>query len=323
LKDFLKEIAINNQDIFILINNNKVIDMKPVNLPNHLTQFYKANRTRYDNYALAVEKFGRFHKNKLEYMHPNGEKLCYTYKHNDDLITKIEKKQEHTISLLKKERYKVVEKKMKQNWRMALGLGNGSAYNNGFTFHPVYGIPYIPGQALKGIVRSYIIREFFNKKESKAEQDPVFCYLFGCSEKGYDKTARAGKLNFLDAFPTNEFKLVPDIMNPHYSEYYGDQTGSKAPVDSEKLIPIFFLSLKDAQFNFVFYIKAKYDNTLRDLEFKIDKETSAYQNYPDNLNLFNTAKKPSDLVSEILKDALIYQGIGAKTAVGYGRFEEI
>jgi CRISPR-associated protein Cmr6 len=252
-------------------------------------------------------------------MHPNGTQLYYKYKHNTDLLKSIVDKNKKQIDSLRAQKNILVENSLKQNWRMALGLGNASAYNNGFTFHPVYGIPYIPGQALKGIVRSYIIREFFDKKESKAEQDPVFCYLFGCSEKGYDKTARAGKLNFLDAFPTNKFKLVPDIMNPHYSEYYGDQTGSKAPVDSEKLIPIFFLSLKDAQFNFVFYIKAKYDNTLRDLEFKIDKGTSAYQNYPDNLNLFNTAKKPSDLVSEILKDALIYQGIGAKTAVGYGR----
>jgi CRISPR-associated protein Cmr6 len=261
-------------------------------------------------------------------MHPNGGELFYKYKHKKNLIDFIKNKQKNTVKLLRAERYKIVQKNLQQNWRMALGLGNASVYNNGFTFHPVYGIPYIPGQALKGIVRAFIIREYFDKNESLAEQDPVFCHLFGCSADSYDNTERKGALNFFDAFPVNEFTIAADIMNSHYSKYYGDEGGNKLPVDSEKPNPIFFLSLKNATFNFGFYLHN--DFKTEDFEYEAcndenchHKISKKYSDRTDDNKVFSpngSTSFASEIVKEFMIEALQYQGIGAKTAVGYGRF---
>ena len=50
---------------------------------------------------------------------------------------------------------------LKPDWRMVIGLGNESVYETSMILHHIYGIPYIPGSAIKGVVRSYIITEEF------------------------------------------------------------------------------------------------------------------------------------------------------------------
>ena len=40
------------------------------------------------------------------------------------------------------------------DWRLIVGLGNESVYDTSMTLHHVYGIPYIPASAVKGVVRS-------------------------------------------------------------------------------------------------------------------------------------------------------------------------
>ncbi len=41
------------------------------------------------------------------------------------------------------------------DWRLAVGLGADHPLENGFTFHRVYGVPYLPGSALKGLARAW------------------------------------------------------------------------------------------------------------------------------------------------------------------------
>ena len=296
-----------------LNNEQEIINIMELPLQTqYLTNFYTTNKVA-DNYALAVQKFGRFVENKLEYLNAARTGLFYEYKHNSALIAAISDKQTRNLEILR-ETNEVVTFNLKQHWRMALGLGNASVYNNGFTFHPVYGIPYIPGQSLKGIVRSYIINEHYSKispevqanekikskKEHMAEKDPVFCDLFGCSNNSYDGKARKGILGFLDAFPINRFNIVPDIMNPHYSSYYSDISNTISPHDSMKLTPIVFLTLKNAEFNFAVYIKRE--------------ENKKQVHFHDQTELTST------MMQRKLKDALEIKGIGAKTKVGYGRF---
>lgn len=43
------------------------------------------------------------------------------------------------------------------DWRFVIGLGQDSALETGFTFHRVYGFPYIPGSALKGLTQTYAL----------------------------------------------------------------------------------------------------------------------------------------------------------------------
>lgn len=43
------------------------------------------------------------------------------------------------------------------DWRFVIGLGRDSVLETGFTFHRVYGFPYIPGSALKGLTQAYAL----------------------------------------------------------------------------------------------------------------------------------------------------------------------
>lgn len=182
-----------------------------------------------------------------------------------------------------------IENSFKPDWRVIVGLGTDSVYETGITLHHVYGFPYIPASAIKGITRSYMITEKFNCNESDAFQDELFCDIFGSVDQSCYEESRMGKITFFDAMPLTPPKIKPDIMNVHYPDYYGE---GKAPTDTQKLNPIFFLTVEDTEFQFILGCK--------------DKESK---------DLLKTA-------FEWMKKALSNKGIGAKTAVGYGYFSE-
>ena len=239
----------------------------------------------------------------------------------------------------------------KPNWRIIVGLGGESVYETSITLHHIYGIPYIPASSIKGVVRSWIINMVFGNPESeivpqdekqlsyvnaeyRAFQNESFCYVFGCpaefdkvifengipktkrinnkdirvtkkiktklaqlwSEKNKKFTGHIGKVIFLDAFPITEPKIEVDIMNVHYPNYYNDSNGNTAPTDTQNPNPIPFLTVAKTDFQFIIGTKDK------------------------NLAYFEIAGKT---ISDWLKEALSVNGIGAKTAVGYGRFNVV
>ncbi len=169
---------------------------------------------------------------------------------------------------------------------MVIGLGNESVYETSMTLHHIYGIPYIPGQAIKGVVRNYIITERFNQSEEEALGEEWFCMMFGSSD-------HKGKVICFDALPLETPKIEPDVMNVHYPDYYGD---NKPPADYQNPKPIYFLTVKDTKFEFIIGIKEE-DNVEID-EF--------------------SGKSIIEIAEEYLTKALGVHGIGAKTAVGYG-----
>lgn len=199
---------------------------------------------------------------------------------------------------------KVRSVEFKTSWRLVQGLGMESVYEVSMTLHHVYGIPYIPSSALKGIVRSWIIKQVFNCKEEQAIQNKLFCDWFGCPGElilerknnrlkyhSYYKNAQQGKLVFFDVYPTVKPTLKTDVMNPHYADYYQDNTNKKPPADYYNPVPIYFLTIEDTSFQFVF---GGFEHGV--------------------LNSLLEGKTIEDWT----KDALINHGIGAKTAVGYG-----
>lgn len=176
---------------------------------------------------------------------------------------------------------------LKANWRIAIGMGNESVYENGFTFHPTYGIPYLPGSSLKGMTRHWAVAN--GKKEDK-EEKVYYEKIFG-NEQNENKNFHQGQVIFFDAFPVKlkEGCLQPDIMNNHYPDYY---EGTKAPADWLSPRPIFFLTMKDVEFQFHL--------------------GCIPHSGVDRSGLLDTAK-------DWLVKALMESGVGAKTAVGYGR----
>ncbi|ODM24795.1 type III-B CRISPR module RAMP protein Cmr6 [Clostridium sp. Bc-iso-3] len=177
---------------------------------------------------------------------------------------------------------------------IVLGLGQQSVSETSMLIHPIYGVPFIPGQAFKGVVRNYCVVEFFESDEQKAMSDDLYKTIFGREEIDQLNTEYKGAVIFHDVFIVNDnFELCLDITNCHYPGYY--QSGKKI-TDSESPIPIKFNVIKNAVFHFAYSIRKK-DS--------------------DKIELFGEKYQPFD---EMVKDALKYYGLGAKTAVGYGRF---
>ena len=80
------------------------------------------------------------------------------------------------------------------DWRLIVGLGSEHVQETNMTLHHIYGIPYIPGSAVKGVLRHWWLQEDFNNNEEKALKDKNFLSLFGSQE-------RRGEVQFLDAYP--------------------------------------------------------------------------------------------------------------------------
>jgi len=237
----------------------------------------------------------------------------------------------------------------KVDWRLIIGLGSGSVYETSMTLHHIYGIPYIPGSAIKGVLRHFIVSELLakdlpddnlNVMNKLIEIDNIELLIkkgietiknaltiYGKDENNHSKkiepsqklldrvtTAwddlkkarkifgnqdQQGKIIFLDSFPVTPPEIKPDVMNPHYGDYYSgktDKNGSPVPpADYLSPVPIYFLTVEDT--TFYFYLLAK------------KKDKDVFDEKIGNLT-----------ITEWMKKALCEHGIGAKTAVGYGYF---
>ena len=170
--------------------------------------------------------------------------------------------------------------------RMVIGLGDESVLETSVTLHHTYGVPYIPGSALKGIGASYVRQKL--GEEWKKESD-AYKTIFG-------ETDEAGYVTFFDAYyvPGSGHKgqaLYPDVITVHHSNYY--QGNRDAPADWDSPIPVPFLSAT-----------GKYLIALAAPELQ----------------------QPTQWINttySILREALQALGIGAKTSSGYGRMKMI
>lgn len=180
-----------------------------------------------------------------------------------------------------------------QQSRWAIGIGGVSPYGNLLlpTLHPLYGIPYLPASTLKGLIRHCWIDVNCNGNEQAEEVLKLFgSSIDEISDDEMNGKKGIGQLIFFDSYPDPDCmgKLVKDVFTPHYQDYYSS-FGSISPTDDQSPIPIEFLCTED--FRFKIYIGTR-----------------------KNLKVNEKNK---------LQNTLIYvfseQGIGAKTALGYGR----
>lgn len=254
-----------------------------------------STQQRLDNFALLLNKCAYYAPDRKD--RKKGQFILYRKKEyqirpNFEKIPLKELRRRHKTAITSLN-LEIAEIPLKVDWRLIVGLGNESVYETSMTLHHIYGIPYIPGQAVKGVLRSWIILTEFNAKESDALLDHGFCDLFGCpAESGY-KEARQGQMIFFDAFPTAlaEKSIQVDIMNPHYGPYYAE---GKPPADYHNPVPVNFLTVQNTTFEF--YVGIKQNN-----------KDACFQ-----------GKRLLAVVQEALPQALGEHGLGAKTAVGYG-----
>jgi len=267
-----------------------------------------------DNFALRLNKAPYFDSDeKFKFFKTDRKKGIVLDVHPDYSkldINAIADKHKHSIDKLNISKRSIL---LKPEWRIVIGLGNESVYETSMTLHHIYGIPYIPGSAIKGVIRSYIITEEFGKDkngsldlknaEKRALKDRSFCDIFGCPKKSSYNESRQGKIIFFDAFPQSNPQIEPDVMNPHYSPYYSDSSNKVPPADYHNPVPIFFLTVKNTEFEFIVGINEK-DNTV------IQK--GAFKD-----------KRPMEVTYEYIKKTLGEHGIGSKTAVGYGYMNSV
>jgi CRISPR-associated protein Cmr6 len=290
----LKDVQPENENLPIKIKNNlldkaelfKIRKGKNPKIEAVYTQIFMPNDTKQnlpkkiENLNLLINKFPFFElKDKNEFKPVYYEEYCipknYT-KIAQDYYEKIEK-----INLKKDNLV------FKTDERLIIGLGNASVYETSLTLHHIYGVPYIPGSAVKGSFRSYLIEKHFDNNEEKAMEENWFKKIFGSEEE-------QGKAIFFDAFAISDLRIFQDIMNPHYPKYYSGET---YPTDDQSPVPIPFLVV-NGKFRFVFGIKE---------DFEVDIKGSK--------------KNVLEFVKENLARSLKEFGIGAKTAVGYGYFK--
>ncbi len=179
--------------------------------------------------------------------------------------------------------------------RFVTGTGNEHPVENGFTWHHTLGTPFIPGSSVKGMMRCLAEQWWEN-----TDRNGIVSELFGPRSSNQEKSA--GNLIVFDALPIKPVWLEIEVMTPHYGTYYqskenADQSNSgrqdNPPADWHSPIPIPFLTVASNQ-SFIFGLAPR-----------------------------GGADIDMDLAFGWLDEALSTLGAGAKTAAGYGCFENI
>ncbi len=288
-----------------MVSKERKIDIKYF-IPSETKKLLNGNisDTSFSNFNLFYHKYPKFDSGLKKFTLPEGfkfekERKCLSYSariYYNSKKVKLEK----------------VEFCLNTDWRMVIGLGSESVYETSMTLHHVYGFPYIPAQAVKGVIRNYVINEYFFDELDKArndqkkdidklvEKDESFVYIFGSQKQ-------QGKAVFFDALPVTEPIIDSDVMTPHYGDYYSDSKNKVPPADHLSPNPVKFLTVKDT--TFVFMIGKK--NVIQEDMPKTGK-------FADKIK----GEMSMEFLEEIAFKALSEYGIGAKTSVGYGYMTE-
>lgn len=172
----------------------------------------------------------------------------------------------------------------------ATGLGNEHPIENGFAFLTPYGLPYLAGSGVKGILRRSM-QELMDDREVGFTPDAIDA-LFGPEEINLPEDAKRGALDFWDVFPSPAGgKLTVEIMTPHYSNYY---QGDEPPHDSGAPVPVSFLAVP-AKSQFDFHVVCHLSRLPAPL-----------------------ANQWRALLERAFHHAFEWVGFGGKTSVGYG-----
>ncbi|HEB63231.1 MAG TPA: type III-B CRISPR module RAMP protein Cmr6 [Gammaproteobacteria bacterium] len=189
------------------------------------------------------------------------------------------------------------------DWHFVTGMGYPHPVENGLNWHPVYGVPYLSGAAVKGMVRAWVEQWLYSSEEASEKRARLLSW-FGSEEKfpensGSPQTMQAGDLVFFDAVPVKPVQLNTDIMTPHMGKWYekGGEISSIqkqpdcVPADWHSPTPIPFLAVKQA--SYLFSVAPR--------------------------NAKAAQRVDMDEVMKCLESALNFLGAGAKTATGYGQ----
>lgn len=185
---------------------------------------------------------------------------------------------------------------------LAVNLSDSLIQNAGICLDRLFGEPYIPGSAIKGVCRHVALSRLKDGKLTVS----VFQQLFGTADVDFSSKGdladfaaevseemrnRKGGFDFLAAYPISDVRVSVDMTNVHYPDYY--QSGQSADLAKEKPRPNPF-PVTSPGANFAFCI--------------------VRNGMSGDVSLL-------ELMRGIVREALETQGLGAKTAAGYGWFD--
>lgn len=177
--------------------------------------------------------------------------------------------------------------------RLVVGLGAANVLETGLYLHHTYGVPVIPGSALKGVASHYCNEIWGQAREEAAV--PEECLPFRRGGKFHDllfgTTEDGGVVTFHDAWLVPESlrdALRPDVMTPHHQQW---QINAAPPTDFDSPEPVTFLSIHG-----VFDVAVSWCGPA-------GAEAEAW----------------TTLSMTLLQEALETWGVGGKITSGYGR----
>ncbi|MFI5456517.1 MAG: type III-B CRISPR module RAMP protein Cmr6 [Isosphaerales bacterium] len=189
--------------------------------------------------------------------------------------------------------------------RLIIGLGSENVLETGIRLHHTYGMPIIPGSALKGLAAHYCdqvwsVEDDRFKKPTPEEDQAYRGYLQGKGSKPdenfhrllFGTTDDSGCIVFHDSWLTSDSPkpLVLDVMTPHHPKW-NDVKNPVAPTDFDSPTPVPFLSVTGT-----FRVAVSWRGPASD-------KTRCW----------------TELALSLLQDALKDWGVGGKTTSGYGR----
>jgi CRISPR-associated protein Cmr6 len=175
--------------------------------------------------------------------------------------------------------------------RVIVGLGNKGTIDAGLRLHHTYGVPQIPGSALKGLACHYCAEVWGAEDKRYAREGDFHTLLFGTTDD-------SGVIRFedawlhLDCLGRADQGLLRDVMTPHHQKWQTDP--EVAPTDFDSPVPVPFLSVAGR-----FHLAVCWQG-------------------PDH----SQAQAWTNRALELLRAALADWGAGGKTSSGYGRLTD-
>ncbi|MFH1279288.1 MAG: type III-B CRISPR module RAMP protein Cmr6 [Candidatus Eisenbacteria bacterium] len=187
--------------------------------------------------------------------------------------------------------------------RIIVGIGSDSVLETSITLHQTYGVPLLPGTALKGLARRYCLSRFGSlhadyrgsnptKQDDRLKMGLDKEWGFTSYDTLFGHAEGAGGIVFHDAWlipdPRSKKSLLRDVITVHHPEYYGASSNPPPPADWDDPNPVSYLTVAPGACFLV-----------------------AIQGADD------WRKRATDILCLALEE----EGIGAKTTSGYGRLE--
>ncbi len=225
---------------------------------------------------------------------------------------------------------------------LAIGMGNSLPLDiPGITLHRNYGFPYIPGSAVRGMVRYVVsmVKKYRVSGKDKETFSMVERLLFGNYYENELKPSKTrGVVHFLSVVPEKDQEdyrlLEPDIINNHHQKYY---TGDSPPVDTDNPNPVNFIRVKaGTKMHFAWQVepegevRSRWDYLCQQEKVQLDIneavvtffDTIAGAYDVDSVDDEGFYKDINRGIEILIKITGSLYGFGAKTRVGYGRMKE-